>query len=98
MDSALVANGVRLNESSYYISTSGPDRDSLVQEGFSRLTKTQNERDLMPLEQRGTPRSPAFLTAPRPIDETPSLCPLDISTALRASRTTAARSNRTPTW
>jgi replicative DNA helicase len=33
---------------------------------------------------RGTPRSPALLTTPRPIDETPSLSALDIST--RATR------------
>jgi replicative DNA helicase len=32
---------------------------------------------------RGTPRSPALLTIPRPIDETPSLSALDVSTRAR---------------
>jgi hypothetical protein len=44
LDSVLRSNGVTIQESAIGISTVDPDRDKLIEEGFRRLTKTQNER------------------------------------------------------
>jgi hypothetical protein len=67
LDSALAANGVRLAESSAYVTGDDPDRNDNVANGFRRLTKTQNERDLMPLEQQRMTEIALFLYDSNPL-------------------------------
>lgn len=68
LDNALTANGIRLTESSSYMTSgSDPDRDSLMKDGFRKLTKSQNERDLMPLEQERMIEIALFLYDSNPL-------------------------------
>ena len=67
LDSVLRSNGVAIQESAIGISTVDPDRDKLIEEGFRRLTKTQNERDLMPLEQQRMTEIALFLYDSNPL-------------------------------
>jgi hypothetical protein len=65
LDNLLESNGIR--ESSFYISSSDPDRDSNLQDGFRRLTKVMNERDLQPLEQQRQTEIALFLYDSNPL-------------------------------
>ncbi len=66
-DSLLQSNGVNIRESSIGISSNDPDRDRNIEDGFRRLTKTQNERDLMPLEQQRMTEIALFLYDSNPL-------------------------------
>jgi hypothetical protein len=69
LDSLLQSNGVRLSESgsAYYVSAADPDSKDNLENGFRRLTKTQNERDLMPLEQQRQTEIALFLYDSNPL-------------------------------
>jgi hypothetical protein len=68
LDSALASNGARLTESSaYYLGADDPDRKDNLENGFRRLTKVQNERDLMPLEQQRMIEIAIFLYDSNPL-------------------------------
>ena len=66
-DSVLASNGIRLAESSIYVSSEDPDRDDNLRYGFRRLTKQQNERDLQPLEQQRMTEIALFLYDSNPL-------------------------------
>jgi hypothetical protein len=63
LDSLLQSNGVRLSESgsAYYFSANDPDYHLNREGGFRRLTKVQNDRDLLPLEQQRQTEIALFL-------------------------------------
>jgi len=67
LNSLLQSNGIRIHESSISISSDDPDRDDNILNGFRRLTKTQNERDLMPLEQQRMTEIALFLYDSNPL-------------------------------
>jgi hypothetical protein len=68
LDSVLRSNGVAVQEAATFaISTVDPDRDRLIEEGFRRLTKANNERDLMPLEQQRMTEIALFLYDSNPL-------------------------------
>jgi hypothetical protein len=67
LDSLLASNGVRLVESRIYINSSDPDRQNLIDNGFRRLSKTQNERDLLPIEQQRMIEIALFLYDSNPL-------------------------------
>jgi hypothetical protein len=50
LDSIIESNHIRLSAAAIFTAADDPDRDDNFNKGFRRLTKTQNERDLMPLE------------------------------------------------
>jgi hypothetical protein len=67
LDNLLQSNGVGIRESSIGLSSSDRDRDDNVLNGFRRLSKTQNERDLMPLEQQRMTEIALFLYDSNPL-------------------------------
>ena len=68
LDSLLAANGVRLNESvRYAMGSNDPDYKNHVEEGYRRLTKQVNERDLQPLEQQRMTEIALFLYDSNPL-------------------------------
>jgi hypothetical protein len=65
---ALANHGIRVTESSAYHQVSeDPDRDDNLLHGYRRLSKTQNERDLMPLEQQRQTEIALFLYDSNPL-------------------------------
>ena len=66
-DSLLQSNGVGIQESSIGISSDDPDRNDNILNGFRRLSKTQNERDLQPLEQQRQTEIALFLYDSNPL-------------------------------
>lgn len=67
LDSLLQSNGITLRESSISLGSDDPDRDANIRDGFRRLSKTQNERDLMPLEQQRMTEISLFLYDSNPL-------------------------------
>lgn len=69
LNSALQANGVRLTEAQgpYNLGHNDPDYKDHRDQGFRRLTQTQNERDLMPLEQQRQTEIALFLYDSNPL-------------------------------
>jgi hypothetical protein len=73
LDSVIESNNIRLSEAAIFTAADDPDRNDNILNGFRRLSKTQNERDLMPLEQQRQTEVALFLydsnpLAKRPID------------------------------
>jgi len=67
LDGMLQANGIKLQETYIGISSDDPDRSDNINNGFRRLSKTQNERDLMPLEQQRQTEIALFLYDSNPL-------------------------------
>jgi hypothetical protein len=63
----LTSNGVRISEAANYLGASDPDYRDNVNNGFRRLTKVQNDRDLMPLEQQRQTEIALFLYDSNPL-------------------------------
>jgi replicative DNA helicase len=80
----LSGNHIRRSEAGYPADGHDPDRNDNILNGFRRLSKTQNEHDLMPLESSRHTKIAPTLVDSTTHRYTPSLSALDIST--RATR------------
>jgi hypothetical protein len=67
LDSIIESNNIRLSEAAIFTAADDPDRDDNFNKGFCRLTNTQNERDLMPLEQQRQTEIALFLYDSNPL-------------------------------
>jgi hypothetical protein len=67
LNNLLQSNGIGIREASIGISLNDPDRNDNLLNGFRRLSKTQNERDLMPLEQQRMTEIALFLYDSNPL-------------------------------
>jgi len=63
----LQANGVRLTETSAYLAGQDPDYADNARHGFRRLSKVQNDRDLLPIEQQRMIEIALFLYDSNPL-------------------------------
>jgi hypothetical protein len=63
----LQANGVRLTETSAYLAGQDPDYADNMRHGFRRLSKVQNDRDLLPIEQQRMIEIALFLYDSNPL-------------------------------
>ena len=66
-DNVIYVHHIRRSEAGYPADGHDPDRNDNIRDGFRRLSKTQNERDLMPLEQQRQNEIALFLYDSNPL-------------------------------
>jgi hypothetical protein len=93
LDSIIESNHIRLSRAAIFTAADDPDRDDNFNKGFRRLTKTQHERDLQPLERSRQTEIARALTTPQLLEGTPRGVLLDIRT-----RTSGRRWNVALLW